>query len=727
MIQGINDIKDFGKIKNFDSNTSVTFDKLNLIYSENAGGKSTISAALRSVSSNSPELVNERQKLGSSNPPIIELSIKNSKNVRFSNGRWSKPIPEIVVFDDVYISENIYAGLVVSNQQRFNLQELILGKQGVELNQRLVSLEKDIEDYERILKDFDNQIPSDERPGLSVEEFAKLEIDYDPDKKIFNAVDDIAMYHLRKAQFKIPTIPPIELPTIDVNELESILQQKNPNVDSNSDSSKNKQTPSETIRKTINNFNLKHSEDIRVNFLVNSKMFLFSRDYWNMDEQLSKEFFVNYSSIEEMWLQARDLTNSLLAQKLENPSKVITLISHQRKTLEKHNSNCETLQEFNSAIIKINDITESLNAKSIESNLNILRNRLIQFTVAQSRKNPLISAACTDYLSTKNRIRNKENAKQQILKQISTLKQKTNPKHINKINSILKIMNTNFEIVPAEDKDHSSANYINYNLQINEHNIPITANGSSQHFKNTLSAGDRNTLAIAFFLAKLEIDGDIKKKIIVFDDPITSMDTNRIHFLQNRIAKLATKASCIIVLSHSKAFLRGIYKFSQELRTKQNKNKSLIQAYELLQSDNNESKFIQWNISYDNNLSSDFHRKLARIIKFVTNNSSEDRVKVAYDLRLVLEEYCEVYFGIDFLHRHIQSFRNLYNLINSNKIKTKVSLDDKKISQLNALIYYTNPFHHPGRDTLQGDDISDVELTANAKQALDFMNFPYDI
>ena len=727
MIQGINDIKDFGKIKNFDSNTSVTFDKLNLIYSENAGGKSTISAALRSVSSNSPEFVNERQKLGSSNPPIFELSIKNSKNVRFSNGRWSKPIPEIVVFDDVYISENIYAGLVVSNQQRFNLQELILGKQGVELNQRLVSLEKDIEDYERILKDFDIQIPSDERPGLSVEEFAKLEIDYDPDKKIFNAVDDIAMYHLRKAQFKIPTIPPIELPTIDIIELESILQQKNPNVNSNSDSSKNKQTPSETIRKTINNFNLKHSEDIRVNFLVNSKMFLFSRDYWNMDEQLSKEFFVNYSSIEEMWLQARDLTNSLLAQKLENPSKVITLISHQRKTLEKHNSNCKTLQEFNSAIIKINDITESLNAKSIESNLNILRNRLIQFTVAQSRKTPKISRACEDYLATKTRIQTKEKQIEKIQEKISSLKQEINPKHIDKINSILKKVNTNFEIVPAEDKDHSSANYINYNLQINEHSIPITANGSSQHFKNTLSAGDRNTLAFAFFLAKLEIDGDIEKKIIVFDDPITSMDTNRIHFLQNRIAKLATEASCIIVLSHSKSFLRGIYKFSQELRTKQNKNKSLIQAYELLQSDNNESKFIQWNIGYDNNLSSDFHRKLARIIKFVTNNSSEDRVKVAYDLRLVLEEYCEVYFGIDFLHRRIQSFRNLYDLINSNKIKTKVSLDDNKISQLNELIYYTNPFHHPGRDTLQGDDISDVELSANAKQALDFMNFPYDI
>lgn len=46
-------------------------------------------------------------------------------------------------------------------------------------------------------------------------------------------------------------------------------------------------------------------------------------------------------------------------------------------------------------------------------------------------------------------------------------------------------------------------------------------------FKNTLSAGDRTTLAVAFFLAHLERDTDIGRKIVVLDDPLSSQDAFR--------------------------------------------------------------------------------------------------------------------------------------------------------------------------------------------------------
>jgi wobble nucleotide-excising tRNase len=46
-------------------------------------------------------------------------------------------------------------------------------------------------------------------------------------------------------------------------------------------------------------------------------------------------------------------------------------------------------------------------------------------------------------------------------------------------------------------------------------------------FRNTLSAGDRTTLALAFFLANLEGEADLANRLVVFDDPFNSQDSFR--------------------------------------------------------------------------------------------------------------------------------------------------------------------------------------------------------
>src|SRR3546814_20771003 len=46
-------------------------------------------------------------------------------------------------------------------------------------------------------------------------------------------------------------------------------------------------------------------------------------------------------------------------------------------------------------------------------------------------------------------------------------------------------------------------------------------------FDTTMSAGDKNTFALAFFLSQLKRDPHIANKIVVFDDPFTSLDDFR--------------------------------------------------------------------------------------------------------------------------------------------------------------------------------------------------------
>jgi wobble nucleotide-excising tRNase len=78
-------------------------------------------------------------------------------------------------------------------------------------------------------------------------------------------------------------------------------------------------------------------------------------------------------------------------------------------------------------------------------------------------------------------------------------------------------------------------------------------------FKNTLSAGDRTTLALAFFLANLERDGTLAQKTVVFDDPFNSQDAFRRRQTVHEIMKVAGKCAQVIVLSHDATFLKQVW------------------------------------------------------------------------------------------------------------------------------------------------------------------------
>lgn len=77
--------------------------------------------------------------------------------------------------------------------------------------------------------------------------------------------------------------------------------------------------------------------------------------------------------------------------------------------------------------------------------------------------------------------------------------------------------------------------------------------------QDTLSAGDRTTLALAFFLAHLERDPGAAGKLVVFDDPFNSQDSFRRRQTVHEIMKVAGKCAQIIVLSHDATFLKQVW------------------------------------------------------------------------------------------------------------------------------------------------------------------------
>ena len=128
----------------FDSNAagaSHELNKLTLIYADNARGKTTLTAELRSLASGDPLPITERRRLGSQHPPKAVLNWRDEpSDVIFQNGAWNLTFANLKVFDDHFGDENVYSGLHVDARHRQNLHEHILGDRGVEINRRLQGL-----------------------------------------------------------------------------------------------------------------------------------------------------------------------------------------------------------------------------------------------------------------------------------------------------------------------------------------------------------------------------------------------------------------------------------------------------------------------------------------------------------------------------------------------------------------------------------------------------------
>ena len=130
------------------------------------------------------------------------------------------------------------------------------------------------------------------------------------------------------------------------------------------------------------------------------------------------------------------------------------------------------------------------------------------------------------------------------------------------INSYLGRLNAGFKIDYREPNYQSKEPAASYQILIN--NVPVSPRTTSENlaeasFRNTLSAGDRSTLALALFLARLNADPALGETIVVLDDPFTSLDNFRRHFTAIEIRKLCGSAAQTIVLSHDKNFLRLLW------------------------------------------------------------------------------------------------------------------------------------------------------------------------
>lgn len=188
-----------------------------------AGERRPLRPFLRSAANGDAALINERQRLTSQQPPHIVLR-DGAGPIVFQHGAWSRSMPEIVVFDDRFVSENVCSGVEIEAGHRQNLHELILGAQGVSLNAAVQDKVAAIEAHNKQLKSLGDAIPAAARGRHTVDAFCALEVRPDIDRTIQEAERGLAAARSADTVRTHALFLPIGLPALDAQGINEILE-----------------------------------------------------------------------------------------------------------------------------------------------------------------------------------------------------------------------------------------------------------------------------------------------------------------------------------------------------------------------------------------------------------------------------------------------------------------------------------------------------------------------
>lgn len=247
-------------------------------------------------------------------------------------------------------------------------------------------------------------------------------------------------------------------------------------------------------------------------------------------------------------------------QKIQNPTVAVataTATTFQTSgqiintNIDTYNQNVST---YNSAIITFRSTIQTVASAQLEVD------RLKRI---KKRFETPIDTICNQLIIERQRLRSLETAYTQLSLQQQVAATTFFNSYQTRINHYLgNVFRTPFRIdnvVHVAPRGRATHSQIGYKLTIDcndisfEPNQPFTA-------KECLSEGDKSTIALAFFLSKLDIDPNKQNKILIFDDPLSSLDTNRRTYTIGIIKSLFQQLKQVVVLSHNEYFLHEVGK-----------------------------------------------------------------------------------------------------------------------------------------------------------------------
>ncbi len=758
MLRRIVSIKNVGRFRNCAAYGDVTFRPYTLIFGENARGKTTLCAILRSLIANAPAIVIGRATLGSNEPPDVNL-LTSSGNIEFRNGAWSATYPDIAVFDATYISENVYAGDAVDKEQRRSLYSVIIGAPGVAFASRLNEIEKQIREKNIAIRDNQTQVQRYVAEGMSVEEFIALPEDKDIKTKISSMEQELRAAH-QAAQLQQKSSPTVlKLPdfpaafaellgkTLEdiakdaerrvgehitknlmgergetwINEgLGFVVDESCPFCDQDISNvsliqayrsyfSRNYQALRDEVNQLRTQVDTALSERVAVDLEQTLAENTASTEYWIQYCELSQPVLPEVGCIGDTLVSLRDAARALISVKVSTPLEALAPDEAFRRSLEGFEALRTSFESYNEKVAKVNTIIIQRKGKAQTANVRELEAALASLEAQKVRYTDEVQELCKTAQSLRSEKSALEKDKATVRQQLDAHTKQVITQYGQRIKWYLERINASFTITTPTYTYRGGPPSTSYQIVINGNSVAIgdpRTPADQPSFRNTLSSGDRTTLALAFFFAQLEQDPDRASKVVVFDDPFGSMDGFRRNHTVNQIQSSGEFCAQVIVLSHDPHFLHMLWS-----RIGSDERKTLC----MTRIGEENTTIAEWNI--ERAVQAPYMADLEKLQGFYSSNQGDSR-DVVQKIRPVLEAYCRNLYPVQFHEQ--DELGTIVGKIRNDGASHQLTEILEDLDELNT---YSRRYHHAYNPNAANEPIDDEELLGYTRRTLKLVGF----
>lgn len=764
MITRLQLLRNIGQFDNV-SPAALELKRLTLIYAENGRGKTTISAILRSLATGEALPITERRRLGAVHPPeVIIAGAGNAQPARFQNGVWSRTCPDVMIFDDVFVDRSVYSGLDVDAEHRQNLHELILGDQGVTLARRVDELAARIRTHSTDLRNKAAAIPTADRYGFNIDAFCALAEQPTVDEVLAAAEQRLSALQQANAVQTGREFTSLSLPRIDQAAVAALLQKTVADLDTEAAAAVKTHFDAmgdEAETWVAAGINLVPGgvgapagsncpfcrQQLDASPIFAHYRAYFGGAYKNLQAELSAAFDaiqtalrgdalagferqvkaaddlrrfwsafcqvpaidIDTTEVARAWQAARNCLAAALTAKRGDPLTAIALDAEAQVALAAYAAESVHIAEVARALLTANENVQRVKEATQAGNVQAAEAEVRRLKATKARYSPEIAAFCAEYLAEKAAKDQAERDKDAAQRALDGHRAAVFPAYQTSINTYLLRFNAPFSIEQVQPQNTPGRPSCTYHLVFNTHRVPVAAAiaaPGAAAFKNTLSAGDRNTLALAFFFASLDRDPNRANRIVVLDDPVSSLDEHRCIATIQEARGLVAQVAQVIILSHSKAFLARIWQHADHPNT----------ACLAVTRDGLGSTLCDWNVAEDS--VTEYDKRHSRLRAYVDANGGNAR-DVAQSIRPVLEGYLRVACPEHFPPGQLLGpFRGVAQ---QRAAAGNPILDAAKLAEMTNLIEFGNRFHHDTNPAWDTEHINDAELLGFVRRTLAFV------
>ena len=761
MIEHFQLLRNVGQFDSVTAGAQLPVSKVTLLYAENSRGKTTLAAILRSLGTGDATPVTERKRLSATHPPHIVIALTGSTSCVFQNGGWSAPFPQISVFDDSFVAENVCSGIEIGTEHRQHLHELILGAQGVSLNTTLQTYVANIEEHNRQLKTKGEAIPAAARGSLTVDAFCELKANANIDSLIQDAERNLAAALASEAVKQQNSFAVLSLPSFDTGAIDALLKRNLPDLEtaaaalvqthfnslgtgaetwvadgipriaaaskeqspevcpfcaqSLSDSSlidhykayfsEGYSALKTAISGTIRALNAAHSGEGQAAFERSIRVAVQLREFWAKFAEVP-EIGIDTAAVARAWKAAREAVLAALSTKQSAPLDPFSLSADALEAIANYDNLRAGVTAVSDALQVVNAQIAVVKEKAASANVATLTADRAKYKAIKERHSPAVAPLCQAYQDEKAAKKVTEGLRDQARSALDVYRQTVFPAYEAAINTYLRKFNAGFRISSVTSVNNRGGSSCNYSVLINNVAVGLADGNGEPCFRNTLSAGDRNTLALAFFFASLDQDLQISQKTVVIDDPMTSLDEHRSLTTIQEMRRLADRVRQVIIMSHSKPFLCALWE-SADVTTRT--------ALRIIR-DGAGSTLAAWNVNRD--CITEHDRRHALVTAYIQGKPNLDERAVAAALRHILESFCRVAYPADFPPGSLLG--PFLGICNQRKNTPSEILAASNITELRNLLDYANKFHHETNLAYETETINDQELLDFCKRTVAF-------